>query len=102
VTTVTSMNGGDFAALMEARIRHTEAAKQRVIEHRPDQPPPQWTVLCEAPMSDEPQGITILGRCGGGFRLVVEDVRSFEWISLPQREPRRARQRSGPPSRASL
>jgi MFS family permease len=43
VATLTSMNGGDFAALMEARIRHTEAAKQRVIEHRPDQPPPQWT-----------------------------------------------------------
>jgi hypothetical protein len=26
-------------------------------------------------------------------RLVVEKTRSFEWISLPRREPRRARER---------
>jgi protein required for attachment to host cells len=28
------------------------------------------------------------------IRLVVENTRSFEWISLPRREPRRARETS--------
>ena len=43
--------------------------------------------------SEQPPGLTILGRCGGGLRLVVENTRSFEWESLPRREPRRARER---------
>ena len=43
--------------------------------------------------SEQPPGLTILGRCGLGLRLVVENVRSFEWESLPRREPRRARER---------
>ena len=41
--------------------------------------------------SEQPLGLTIVGRCGGGLRLVVENTRSFEWESLPRREPRRAR-----------
>ena len=44
--------------------------------------------------SEQPPGLTILGCCGLGLRLVVENVRSFEWQSLPQREPRRARERA--------
>ena len=43
--------------------------------------------------SEQPPGLTILGRCGGGLRLVMEKTRSFEWISLPRREPKRARER---------
>jgi len=35
-------------------------------------------------MSDQPPGLTHLGRCGLGLGLVVENVRSFEWISLPR------------------
>ena len=36
---------------------------------------------------DHELGLTILGRCGlPAARLVVENVRSFEWISLPRRE----------------
>jgi hypothetical protein len=46
---------------------------------------------------DHELGLTHLGRCGlPPVRLVVENVRSFEWISLPRREPRRARERLGP------
>jgi hypothetical protein len=41
-----------------------------------------------------PIGLTHLGRCGlPPVRLVVENTRSYEWISLPRREPRRARER---------
>ena len=40
---------------------------------------------------DHELGLTILGQCG--LRLVVENTRSWEWISLPRREPRRARER---------
>jgi hypothetical protein len=45
-------------------------------------------------MSDEP-GLTIISRCGQEptIRLVSERVASWEWISLPRREPRRARER---------
>lgn len=42
---------------------------------------------------DQPCGLTILGRCGGGLRLVSDRVRSFEWESYPRREPRPARDR---------
>jgi len=41
-------------------------------------------------------GLTILGRCGlrqPWLRLVSDHVRSWEWESLPRREPRRARER---------
>jgi hypothetical protein len=40
-------------------------------------------------MSDEPQGLTIISRCGQepAIRLVSERVASWEWISLPRREP---------------
>jgi hypothetical protein len=48
-------------------------------------------------MNDEPKaGLTVLGRCElrqPCLRLVSDNVRSFEWISLPRREPRRARER---------
>jgi hypothetical protein len=46
-------------------------------------------------MSDEPQpwGLTHLGRCGGGLRLVSDRVASWEWVSLPRREPKPARDR---------
>ena len=43
---------------------------------------------------DHELGLTILGRCAlPPVRLVVENVRSFEWESYPRREPRRARER---------
>jgi hypothetical protein len=43
---------------------------------------------------DHELGLTHLGRCGlPPVRLVVENTRSWEWISLPRREPRRARER---------
>jgi hypothetical protein len=46
-------------------------------------------------MSDEPQGLTIISRCGQelAIRLVSERVASWEWESLPRREPKRARER---------
>jgi hypothetical protein len=48
-------------------------------------------------MSDEREaGLTMLGRCGGGLRLVSDRVASWEWISLPRREPKSARERLGP------
>ena len=38
---------------------------------------------------DHELGLTHLGRCGlPPVRLVVENTRSYEWISLPRREPR--------------
>ena len=38
---------------------------------------------------DHELGLTHLGRCGlPPVRLVVENVRSFEWESYPRREPR--------------
>ena len=46
---------------------------------------------------DREAGLTHLGRCGlPPARLVVENTRSYEWESLPRREPRRARDRLGP------
>ena len=41
-------------------------------------------------MNDDQQakGLTILGRCGGGLRLVSHQVKSWEWGSYPRREPR--------------
>jgi hypothetical protein len=49
---------------------------------------------------DEPQvGLTVLGRCGlrqPCLRLVSDQVKSWEWESLPRREPRRARERLAP------
>ena len=46
---------------------------------------------------DHELGLTHLGRCGlPPVRLVVEHARSWEWISLPRREPRRARDRLAP------
>ena len=51
-------------------------------------------------MNDNPRqgGLTILGRCGQepAIRLVSERVASWEWESLPRREPRRARERLAP------
>jgi hypothetical protein len=47
-------------------------------------------------MSDQPPGLTWLGRCGGGLQLVSDRVASWEWISLPRREPKPARERLGP------
>ena len=46
---------------------------------------------------DREAGLTHLGRCGlPPVQLVVENTRSWEWESLPRREPRRARDRLGP------
>jgi hypothetical protein len=46
---------------------------------------------------DHELGLTHLGRCGlPPVRLVVENVRSFEWESYPRREPRKPRDRLGP------
>jgi hypothetical protein len=46
---------------------------------------------------DGEAGLTILGRCGlPPVRLVVENTRSWEWISLPRREPRKPRDRLPP------
>jgi hypothetical protein len=48
-------------------------------------------------MIEPPAGLTHLGRCGlPPVRLVVENTRSWEWISPPRREPRRARDRLAP------
>ena len=47
--------------------------------------------------SEQPPGLTIVGRCGGGLRLVVENTRSFEWESLPKE----ASQGEGAATRAS-
>ena len=46
-------------------------------------------------MNDDPKptGLTILGRCTAGLCLVSDRVASWEWQSLPRREPRRARER---------
>jgi hypothetical protein len=46
-------------------------------------------------MNDRDGGLTIISRCGQEptIRLVSERVASWEWISLPRREPRRARER---------
>ena len=49
--------------------------------------------------ADQPPGLTILGRCGLGLRLVVENTRSFEWISLP---PKGAPQGEGAAARGSV
>ena len=49
--------------------------------------------------SDREAGLTILGRCGlrqPWLRLVSDQVKSWEWESLPRREPRRARERLAP------
>jgi hypothetical protein len=39
-------------------------------------------------MTDQPK--TILGSCYSGPRLIVENVRSWEWQSHPRRDPRPA------------
>ena len=46
---------------------------------------------------DREAGLTHLGRCGlPPVRLVVENTRSWEWESLPRREPKPPRERLGP------
>ena len=45
-------------------------------------------------MSNGEEGLTILGRCG--LRLVSDRVASWEWITLPRRQPRPARLRLAP------
>jgi hypothetical protein len=55
----------------------------------------------EAAMKDEPepQGLKIIGRCGlrhPCLRLIADNVRSYEWETLPRREPRLARDRLRP------
>ena len=50
-------------------------------------------------MNEPRSGLTVLGRCGlrqPSLRLVSDRVASWEWISLPRREPRPARERLGP------
>jgi hypothetical protein len=44
-------------------------------------------------MSDQPPGLTLLGQCGLGLRLVSDQAKPGDWESLPRREPRRARER---------
>jgi hypothetical protein len=44
-------------------------------------------------MSDDRPRLTILGRCGGGLRLVSDQPKAWEWESLPRREPKPARER---------
>ena len=47
-------------------------------------------------MADEPQGLTVLGRCGlrqPWLRLVSDQVKSWEWDSHPRRDPLPARHR---------
>jgi hypothetical protein len=51
----------------------------------PDWPPPGRTILGSAH-----------GTANAGPRLVIENVKSFEWESFARREPRRARERLGP------
>ena len=58
----------------------------------------------EGMMSDEqPTGLTILGRCTAGLRLVSDRVASWEWESFPRLAVRpRYRQRALAPWRPKL
>ena len=50
--------------------------------------------------SEQPPGLTILGRCGLGLQLVSDRVASWEWESFPRLTPRpRYRQRGLAPWR---
>jgi hypothetical protein len=100
-----SMNGGDFAALMEARIRPVKLPSSGSSSIGPTKPSRHRAGQGHsvgAAMNDREAGLTIVGRCGGGLRLVSDRVASWEWISLPRREPSRARSGWGPSTRASL
>ena len=35
--------------------------------------------------NDQPPGLTILGRCDSGPRLIADNVRCWEWQSYPRR-----------------
>jgi hypothetical protein len=48
-------------------------------------------------MKDDRPSLTIIGRCGGGLRLVSDCPKGWEWESLPRREP----QGEGAAARAS-
>jgi hypothetical protein len=52
--------------------------------------------MSESEREAEPPGLTILGQCGQGLRLVSDRTASWEWETIPRREPRSARERLGP------
>jgi hypothetical protein len=43
--------------------------------------------------AEQPPGLTILGRCTNGLRLVSDQAKPCDWESLPRREPKPARER---------
>ena len=46
--------------------------------------------------NDQPPGLTILGRCSAGPRLIADNVRSWEWESFARRRPQVPRYRQLP------
>jgi hypothetical protein len=51
----TNLTSQDFAALLDKAIARSQGGEAKLIEHRPDQPPPVWKGRCaEVAMNDEP------------------------------------------------
>jgi len=92
---VSSINGNDFAALLERAIaRSREGPKQ--LELKANAARQLGSAHFVERAMNEREGLTIISQCSAGLTLVSDRVRSFEWISLPRREPRRARERLAP------
>ena len=98
-TAVSRMDGEHFAAMLERAITRSKAPLVNRASTRrapfaigsPSRHP--WPIRCPM-IVDHELGLTILGRFGlPPVRLVVENTRSYEWESLPRREPRRTRER---------
>jgi len=94
-TAVSSMDGEHFAALLERAIARSQAPPKQ-IELKANAAPPTWVGPLVERAMNEREGLTIISQCSAGLTLVSDRVRSFEWISLPRREPRRARERLAP------
>jgi hypothetical protein len=47
----TNLTSQDFAALLDKAIARSQGAEAKLIEHRPDHPPPVWT----GPLRAEPE-----------------------------------------------
>ena len=89
---VNAPSGQNFAAMLERAIARSQAPQADRAEGQ--RPGAVDRATAGPAVKDEPRsGVTILGRCGGGLRLVSDRVRSFEWESYPRREPKPARER---------
>jgi hypothetical protein len=76
-------NGQGFATMLERARKRSWEAKQREpkqIEHRRDETVSRsgGPDLQERAMNDDPQGLTTLGRCTGGLRLVSDRAKAWE------------------------